>query len=163
MTQEYREIRRYNINSFFLIDVVLSGGVRLRDGPNERLRRIPKSSTKVLAHLPTFTVSFGKTDLSVRPLSPPIQCCLSCLSRHCSFAKLSGGKGVPYSSDVIRFYLQNTLSTHFRSIWSRYAKDFCRGRQPHFQGETLETRLVRRILQVLDSCTPRGLCLFRKE
>ena len=57
MTQEYREIRRYNINSFFLIDVVLRGGVRLRDAPNERLRRIPKSSTKVLAHLPTFTVS----------------------------------------------------------------------------------------------------------
>ena len=111
MTQEYREIRRYNINSFFLIDVVLRGGVRLRDAPNERLRRIPKSSTKVLAHLPTFTVSFGKTDLSVRSPSPQFNVVYRDKVVIARLQNCLGRRGFP-----IRFYLQNTLSTHFRSI-----------------------------------------------
>ena len=112
MTQEYREIRRYNINSFFLIDVVLRGGVRLRDAPNERLRRIPKSSTKVLAHLPTFTVSFGKTDLSVRSPSPQFNVVYRDKVVIARLQNCLGRRGFP----IIRFYLQNTLSTHFRSI-----------------------------------------------
>ena len=112
MTQEYREIRRYNINSFFLIDVVLRGGVRLRDAPNERLRRIPKSSTKVLTHLPTFTVSFGKTDLSVRSPSPQFNVVYRDKVVIARLQNCLGRRGFP----IIRFYLQNTLSTHFRSI-----------------------------------------------
>ena len=84
-----------------------------------------QSSTKVLARLPTFAVSVREI-YQFTPL-PPIQCCLSWWSCHCSFPTLSGGKGVPYSSDAISYCFQNSLSTHVPVVWSRRAKDFCRG------------------------------------
>ena len=49
-----------------------------------------QSPTKVLALLHTFPVSF-KAIYQFVPL-PPIQCCLSWWSCHCSFPTLSGGR-----------------------------------------------------------------------
>ena len=50
-----------------------------------------QSSTKVLARLPTFAVSV--MEIYQFASLPPIQCCLSWWSCHCSFPTLSGGRG----------------------------------------------------------------------
>ena len=58
-------------------------------------------------------------NLSVRPL-PPIQCCLSWWSCHCSFPTLSGGTGVPYSNDAISYCFQKVVNA-----WSSYLIQAC--------------------------------------
>ena len=91
--------------------------------------RFSLSLTEVLACLPTFPISVKKI-YQFAPF-PPIQCYLLWWSCHFSFPTLSGGggeeKGVPYSSDAISYCFQNSLLTHVPIIWSRRAKDFCRG------------------------------------
>ena len=77
------------------------------------------------------TLQYLSGNLSVCPL-PPVQCCLSRWSCHCSFTTLYG-KGVAHSSDAIRYCPQNTLSAYFHAIWSKCAKNFCCGLSRFFR------------------------------
>ena len=77
---------------------------------------------------PSHFSNICQGNLWVHPPPPaPIQWCLLWWNRHYSIATLSGEKGAPHSSDIIKYCSQNSLSRHFRAIWSRCAKDVCRG------------------------------------
>ena len=78
--------------------------------PGTRLQ----SPTKVLARLHTFPVSV-KAIYQATP-SPQFNVVHRDEDCHCSFPTLSGGKGVPYSSDAISYCFQNSLSTHVSVI-----------------------------------------------
>ena len=75
---------------------------------------------------PSHFCNICQGNLSVRPL-PPNSMLFIVVKSSLPACNIVGGKGVPYANDVIRYCPQNTLSTHFRGIWSRCAKDFCRG------------------------------------
>ena len=84
----------------------------------------------LLARLPTFSISVTEIyQLAPSPPPPPNSMLFIVMNSSLLVSNIVRGEGVHNSSDVISSCFQISLSTQFRAIWSRRAKDFCRGLQ----------------------------------
>ena len=84
-----------------------------------------QSSTKVFAQFHTFAVSVRELIYQFVSFPQFNQCCLSCWSCYCSFTTLLGGRGLPIL--VMSLDTVPKIPCQRICIWSKCAKDFCRG------------------------------------
>ena len=118
MQAKAQRSKHFNLYTGSCISLGGMNGVNLLLSGTERLQ----SPTKVLPHLPTFAISVREFIISSS--SPQFNVVYldevdTVRVQHC------WGKWVPYSSDVIRYCPQNTLSK--MNVFSCYLIQLCQG------------------------------------